>query len=183
MGFFSKLFSGLKKTKDSIASKINAIFVGELDDDFYEELEFVLVSSDISVEASSEIVENVKNKSIFDFILKNRCIIFDTNPDYSYDIFVENKDFKRLYLNNEDELLFDSSVYDEITSEFNIISKEDIIDYTKEVPEQGKNVYLTIDANGNTSNDVGGIGYRVETSFATDGLFANGYWTARICTT
>ena len=39
MGFFSKLFSGLKKTKDAIASKINAIFVGELDDDFYEELE------------------------------------------------------------------------------------------------------------------------------------------------
>ena len=34
--------------------------MGELDDDFYEELEFILVSSDISVEASSEIVENVK---------------------------------------------------------------------------------------------------------------------------
>ena len=60
MGIFSKFFNALKKTKDAIASKISQIFVGELDDDFYEELEFVLVSSDIGVEASAQIVENVK---------------------------------------------------------------------------------------------------------------------------
>jgi len=61
MGIFSKFFGALKKTKDAISKKISQIFVGELDDEFYEELEFVLVSSDISVEASSEIVENVKS--------------------------------------------------------------------------------------------------------------------------
>ena len=60
MGIFSKFFGALKKTKEAISKKISQIFVGELDDDFYEELEFILVSSDISVEASSEIVENVK---------------------------------------------------------------------------------------------------------------------------
>jgi len=60
MGIFSKFFGALKKTKEAITKKISQIFVGELDDEFYEELEFVLVSSDISVEASSEIVENVK---------------------------------------------------------------------------------------------------------------------------
>ena len=60
MGIFSKFFGALKKTKDAISKKISQIFVGELDDEFYEELEFVLVSSDISVEASSEIVEKVK---------------------------------------------------------------------------------------------------------------------------
>lgn len=60
MGIFSKFFGTLKKTKEAISKKISQIFVGELDDDFYEELEFILVSSDISVEASSEIVENVK---------------------------------------------------------------------------------------------------------------------------
>ena len=60
MGFFSKLFNGLKKTKDSIASKINAIFVGELDDEFYEELEYVLISSDIGADATEEIIEEVK---------------------------------------------------------------------------------------------------------------------------
>lgn len=60
MGLFSKFFGALKKTKEAISKKISQIFVGELDDDFYEELEFILVSSDISVEASSEIVANVK---------------------------------------------------------------------------------------------------------------------------
>ena len=60
MGIFSKFFGALKKTKEAISKKISQIFVGELDDEFYEELEFVLVSSDISVEASAEIVESVK---------------------------------------------------------------------------------------------------------------------------
>jgi len=60
MGVFSKFFGALKKTKDAIAKKISQAFVGELDDEFYEELEFILVSSDISMEASQEIVENVK---------------------------------------------------------------------------------------------------------------------------
>lgn len=52
MGMFSKFFGALKKTKDAISKKISQIFVGELDDDFYEELEFVLVSSDIGTDAS-----------------------------------------------------------------------------------------------------------------------------------
>ena len=60
MGIFSKFFGALKKTKDAISKKLSQIFVGELDDDFFEELEFVLVSSDISYEASSEIVESVR---------------------------------------------------------------------------------------------------------------------------
>lgn len=57
---FSKFFGALKKTKDAISKKISQIFVGELDDDFYEELEFVLVSSDIGTEASADIVSEVK---------------------------------------------------------------------------------------------------------------------------
>lgn len=60
MGFISKIFGGLKKTKDAISQKISAIFVGELDDDFYEELEYVLVSSDIGVNATEQIIDNVK---------------------------------------------------------------------------------------------------------------------------
>lgn len=60
MGFFKKIFGGLEKTKDAIASKLNSIFYGELDDEFYEELEYVLISSDIGTEATTEIIENVK---------------------------------------------------------------------------------------------------------------------------
>ena len=60
MGLFSKIFGGLKKTKDAIASKLTSIFVGELDDEFYEELEYVLLSSDMGATATEEIIENVK---------------------------------------------------------------------------------------------------------------------------
>ncbi len=61
MGIFSKFFNALKKTKDSLAAKISSIFVGELDDDFYEELEYILISSDMGAEASSEIIAEVKS--------------------------------------------------------------------------------------------------------------------------
>ncbi len=60
MGFFSKIFAGLKKTKDALFSKISSIFHGELDDEFFEDLEYTLISSDISVEATEEIISNVR---------------------------------------------------------------------------------------------------------------------------
>lgn len=60
MGIFSKLFDGLKKTKDAISSKISYLFKGELDDDFYEELEFALISSDMGVKAVEEIIDELK---------------------------------------------------------------------------------------------------------------------------
>lgn len=63
MGFFSKIFNGLKKTKDKIASKLSQIFVGELNDEFYEDLEYVLISSDISVSATEEIISGLKKQA------------------------------------------------------------------------------------------------------------------------
>ena len=63
MGVFSKIFAGLKKTKDAISSKLNTIFRGELDDEFYEDLEYTLISSDISVEATEEIIDCVKESA------------------------------------------------------------------------------------------------------------------------
>ena len=60
MGLFSKIFSGLKKTKDAIASKLSSIFSGSFDDEFYEDLEYVLISSDIGVSATTEIIDRVK---------------------------------------------------------------------------------------------------------------------------
>ncbi|MBQ7307624.1 MAG: signal recognition particle-docking protein FtsY [Clostridia bacterium] len=62
MGIFSKIFGGLKKTKDAIASKISGIFKGKIDDEFYEDLEYVLISSDMGVESSEEIIEELKEK-------------------------------------------------------------------------------------------------------------------------
>jgi fused signal recognition particle receptor len=63
MGFFKKIFGGLKKTKDSLASKLSMIFgKGELTDDFFEELEFILISSDIGVQTAGEIIADVKQR-------------------------------------------------------------------------------------------------------------------------
>ena len=65
MGFFSKLKNGLKKTKDALISKLNAVFRGgDIDNDFYEELEYVLISSDMGVETSQEIIASLKEKII-----------------------------------------------------------------------------------------------------------------------
>ncbi len=61
MGFFSKIFAGLKKTKDSLAKKLSIIFgKGELTDEFFEDLEYTLISSDIGVETTSVIIEDVR---------------------------------------------------------------------------------------------------------------------------
>ena len=60
MNIFAKFFNGLKKTKNMIAEKLSRIFHGELDDEFYEELEYVLISSDIGAQATQEIIENIK---------------------------------------------------------------------------------------------------------------------------
>ena len=63
MGIFSKIFSGLKKTKDSISQKLSMIFgKGELDDDFFDELEYVLISADMGVQTSADIISEVKAK-------------------------------------------------------------------------------------------------------------------------
>lgn len=63
MGFFSKIFNGLKKTKDAIAKKLSQIFVGELNAEFYEDLEMVLISSDISPDVVENIIVNIKKEA------------------------------------------------------------------------------------------------------------------------
>ena len=62
MGFFSKIKDGLKKTKESLGKKIFEAFKArELDDDFYEELEFAMVSADMGVTATDAILEELKD--------------------------------------------------------------------------------------------------------------------------
>lgn len=59
----SKFFAGLKKTKDAIKAKLSYIFVGELNNDFYEDLESVLISSDISYSACERIIDSIKQQA------------------------------------------------------------------------------------------------------------------------
>ena len=63
-GFFSRLVAGLSKTRNNIASVFDDIFSGfsSIDDDFYEELEEVLVMADIGIHTTEKIIEDLKIK-------------------------------------------------------------------------------------------------------------------------
>ena len=63
-GFFSRLVSGLTKTRNSILSGINDVFRGfsSIDDEFYEELEEILVMADIGIVTVGKILDDLKKK-------------------------------------------------------------------------------------------------------------------------
>lgn len=63
-GFFSRLVEGLGKTRDNIVSGIDSIFSGStsIDEDFYEEIEEILIMGDIGVNATESIMDNLKRK-------------------------------------------------------------------------------------------------------------------------
>ena len=63
-GFFARLKEGLTKTRKSLSSGLNSIFSGfsHIDDDFYEELEEVMIMSDLGVRATDEILEKLKQQ-------------------------------------------------------------------------------------------------------------------------
>ena len=54
-GFFKRLVSGLTKTRDNIVAGFDSIFSGysSIDEDFYEELEEILIMGDIGINATS----------------------------------------------------------------------------------------------------------------------------------
>ncbi len=62
MGLFSKIKEGLKKTKDKISYALNKLFTGgALNDEFYDELEEILISADVGIETTDEILERLRS--------------------------------------------------------------------------------------------------------------------------
>ena len=63
-GFFKKLVSGLSKTRENIVSGFDNLFSGfsSIDDDFYEELEEILIMGDIGINATTEILDRLKEQ-------------------------------------------------------------------------------------------------------------------------
>ena len=63
-GFFKKLVSGLTKTRDNVVSGLNSIFHGfsKIDDEFYEELEEILIMGDLGVATTEKIIDDLKAK-------------------------------------------------------------------------------------------------------------------------
>ena len=63
-GFFRRLVDGLTKTRDNIVSSMDSIFNGftHIDEDFYEELEEVLIMGDLGVQATYDILDKLREK-------------------------------------------------------------------------------------------------------------------------
>ena len=63
-GFFGKLVQGLAKTRNNIAQGIDAIFSGfsSIDEDFYEELEEMLIMADLGINTTTAIIEDLRKK-------------------------------------------------------------------------------------------------------------------------
>ena len=63
-GFWGRLVEGLSKTRDNIVSGIDSIFSGfsSIDDDFYEEIEEILVMGDLGINATNNIIEDLKRQ-------------------------------------------------------------------------------------------------------------------------
>ena len=66
MGFFEKLKSGLSKTKNAIVGKIDNLFKSfrKVDEDLFDELEELLISADIGVNTTEEILDNLREYAI-----------------------------------------------------------------------------------------------------------------------
>ncbi len=101
MGLFSRIKEGLKRTKEAISYKLNKLFTGGvLTDEFYDELEDTLISSDIGAETTDIIMDRLKDeidaKHVRDTatvrdLLKNILIdLLEENekPEYDYPLVI-----------------------------------------------------------------------------------------------
>ncbi len=63
-GFFARLKSGLTKTRDNIVAGMNRVFTGHtaIDDDFYEELEEIMIMGDMGVQTTDRILEQLRTQ-------------------------------------------------------------------------------------------------------------------------
>ena len=64
LGFFARLKAGLSKTRENIVKGIDRVFSGfsSIDEEFYEELEEILIMGDIGVKATEEILDNLRKR-------------------------------------------------------------------------------------------------------------------------
>ncbi len=63
MGFFQKIIDGLRKTKQQIGFKLNELFKrGIFDEDFYEELEYILLASDVGEDTTIDIIDELRER-------------------------------------------------------------------------------------------------------------------------
>ncbi|WP_294535799.1 signal recognition particle-docking protein FtsY [uncultured Pseudoflavonifractor sp.] len=78
MGFFDKIKAGLTRTKENIGHSLDSLFAGELNDDFYDELEETLILGDMgmdtTIKAVAELRRRVKEERIKDTEGARECL-------------------------------------------------------------------------------------------------------------
>lgn len=79
-GFFARLKKGLDKTRSNFVDKVTGLFSGDgaLDDDFFEELEELLIQADVGIHTTMELIDDLK------YIVDEKDI---ETPSELYDIF------------------------------------------------------------------------------------------------
>lgn len=91
MGLFAKIKAGLKKTKDVVAYKLNQLFTGgALDDEFYDELECILLSADVGAATSERILDELR-ESLDEKLIRDRTQVKEELRDIMVGILSENE--------------------------------------------------------------------------------------------
>ena len=89
MGIFGKILGALKKTKDNLSSRLSALFSkNKLGDEFYDELEEILISADISVTTAEEIIDQIRAEAKAEK-LKDKEFVVDLLKDVIEDLLLE----------------------------------------------------------------------------------------------
>ena len=81
MSLFGKIKDALKKTRDGVSTKLRLLFSkNKLGEEFYDELEEILISADVSVRTAEEVVEEVKEEAIGNKV-KDQAFVTDLLKD------------------------------------------------------------------------------------------------------
>ncbi len=89
MGFFNKIAQGIKKTKESFSKKLFFAFQAKsLDDDFYESLEEALLTADVGITATENLIEQLKEE-----VFSNKIKDGDGAKDALKQLMIEDIDY------------------------------------------------------------------------------------------
>lgn len=92
MGLFAKLREGLTKTRDSLMGRVDTLVkeTRKIDEDFYEELEDILLMSDCGMKATTAIMDELRRR-----VSENKVKDADTAKQMLKDIMIEQMDIPR----------------------------------------------------------------------------------------
>ena len=79
--FFEKLKNGLSKTRENITGKMNEVLglAMTIDEDLFEELEEVLITSDVGYETSMELIERLRKKIRLQKVVTSQLVMYAVN--------------------------------------------------------------------------------------------------------